>query len=117
MVHTPTVGYSQTLRCAPPPSYPSGSVYWGYSQPRSTKLDAIETDDRVLLDYDGGCISHYLCRRRPQGKDTSKIIALAVALLYTVTWRQRFTMSELAADWREWRSALWGHQLPALTDN
>jgi len=57
LVHTPTVGYSLTLHCSPPHSYPTGIVYWGYSQPRSTKLDAIETDDRVLLDYDGSFVS------------------------------------------------------------
>jgi len=52
-VHRPTVGYPQTLRCSPPYSYPRGSVYWGFSRPGLTVLEAIQTDDRVLLDYDG----------------------------------------------------------------
>jgi len=52
-VHRPTVGYPQTLHCNPPYSYPAGSVYWGRSAPTSTRLAAIETDDRILLDYEG----------------------------------------------------------------
>jgi len=65
-VHQPTIGYSQTLRCSPPHSYPAGSVYWGHSEPESTKLDAIETDDRVLLDYEGWFRFHYRLRRKLQ---------------------------------------------------
>jgi len=53
-IHTPGIGYSQTLRCDPPYSYPAGSVYWGYTQSEPyVRLVAVETDDRVLLDYDG----------------------------------------------------------------
>jgi neuronal cell adhesion protein len=52
-VHSIEVGRSLTLRCTPPESYPKGSVYWGISRPGSTRLQAIETNDRVLLDYEG----------------------------------------------------------------
>jgi len=53
LIHRPVVGHSLTLRCNPPHSYPTGSVYWGQSKPGFTKLDAIDTTERILLDYDG----------------------------------------------------------------
>ena len=51
-VHRPNVGEYQKLECEPPYSYPKPSVYWGIGS-EDENLKDVETDIRVIKDYDG----------------------------------------------------------------
>jgi receptor-type tyrosine-protein phosphatase zeta len=51
-VERPTIGNSLQIPCSPPTSYPKGIAYWGFNN-GSNKLEALPTNDRVLLDYEG----------------------------------------------------------------
>lgn len=50
---SPIIGQVLSLNCLPPKSYPKGFVYWGTSRPHSNKLQTIENNERILLDYEG----------------------------------------------------------------
>ena len=49
-LHKPIIGSPLTLRCNPPYSYPSATVYWGENRER---LKPIDNTDRISLDYEG----------------------------------------------------------------
>ena len=59
-VHRPVEGDSLTLNCQPPYGYPEGIVYWGASK-AGDKLQPIENNERVSLDYDGMYSIALLC--------------------------------------------------------
>jgi len=59
-VHRPVEGDSLTLNCQPPYGYPEGIVYWGASK-AGDKLQPIENNERVSLDYDGMYSMALLC--------------------------------------------------------
>jgi hypothetical protein len=51
-VHEVEIGASLVLRCTPPKSYPTGTVYWGEST-ANNKFQPLTMSDRVAQDYEG----------------------------------------------------------------
>ena len=51
-VHRPVIGSALSLRCRPPRSYPTPTIFWG-GEDAAGGLQQIDTNDRITLDYLG----------------------------------------------------------------